>query len=118
MGGGNPWKDERAVIEQRKHKARAPYRVHGFGYKCRVEGVSSTIERVFGDYVTAKKFVDTAKEMVMKAFICNAERSSPVLKPLVGGRKEGLLIRRLMQHVRLSTTLYIVNRWNALGNAT
>ena len=105
-GGGNPRKDERAVIEQRKHKARAPYRVHGFGYKCRVEGVSSTIERVFGDYVTAKKFVDTAKEMVMKAFICNAERSSPVLKPLVGGRKEGLLIRRLMQHGRLSKTLY------------
>jgi len=92
-GGRKPRKDERAVIEQRKHKARAPYRVHGFGYKCRVEGVSSTIERVFGDYVTAKKFVDTAKEMVMKAFICNAERSSPVLKPLVGGRKEGLLIR-------------------------
>ena len=36
-----------------------------------VEGVYSCIKRIFGEYVTAKKFVNMAKEMAMKAHIYN-----------------------------------------------
>ena len=36
-----------------------------------VEGVFSCIKRVFGEYVTARKFVNMAREMAMKASIYN-----------------------------------------------
>ena len=34
-------------------------------------GVFSAIKRIFGEYVTAGKFANMAKEMIMKAFIYN-----------------------------------------------
>ena len=36
-----------------------------------MEGAFSVIKRVFGEYVTAKKFVNVAREMAMKASIYN-----------------------------------------------
>jgi hypothetical protein len=33
--------------------------------------VFSAIKRTFGEYVKARKFANTAKEMIMKAFIYN-----------------------------------------------
>ena len=45
--------------------------MHRFGYRWRVESAFSVIKRVFGEYVTAKKFVNMAREMAMKASIYN-----------------------------------------------
>jgi hypothetical protein len=42
-----------------------------FGYRWRVEGAFSVIKRVFGEYVSARKFVNMAREMAMKASIYN-----------------------------------------------
>ena len=61
-----------AVIEQQMFKPKAWSRIHRFGYRWRVEGTFSCIKRIFGEYVTAKKFVNMAKEMAMKASIYNA----------------------------------------------
>jgi len=61
-----------AVIEQQTFKPKAWSRIHRFGYRWRVEGTFSCIKRIFGEYVTAKKFVNMAKEMAMKASIYNA----------------------------------------------
>lgn len=61
-----------AVIEQQTFKPKAWSRIHRFGYRWRVEGAFSCIKRIFGEYVTAKKFVNMAKEMAMKASIYNA----------------------------------------------
>lgn len=36
-----------------------------------MEGAFSCIKRIFGEYVTAKKFVNMAREMAMKASIYN-----------------------------------------------
>jgi len=60
-----------AVIEQKIFKPKAWSRIHRFGYRWRVEGAFSVIKRVFGEYVTARKFVNMAKEMAMKASIYN-----------------------------------------------
>jgi len=60
-----------AVIEQQAFKPKAWSRIHRFGYRWRVEGAFSVIKRVFGEYVTAKKFVNMAREMAMKASIYN-----------------------------------------------
>jgi len=60
-----------AVIEQQAFKPKAWSNIHRFGYRWRVEGAFSVIKRVFGEYVTAKKFVNMAKEMAMKASIYN-----------------------------------------------
>ena len=60
-----------AVIEQQTFKPKAWSRIHRFGYRWRVEGAFSVIKRVFGEYVTAKKFVNMAREMAMKASIYN-----------------------------------------------
>jgi hypothetical protein len=60
-----------AVIEQQTFKPKAWSRIPRFGYRWRVEGAFSVIKRVFGEYVTAKKFVNIAKEMAMKASIYN-----------------------------------------------
>ncbi len=60
-----------AVIEQKRFKPRSWSRIHRFGYRWRVEGAYSCIKRIFGEYVTAKKFVNMANEMAMKAYIYN-----------------------------------------------
>ena len=60
-----------AVVEQQAFRPKAWSRIHRFGYRWRVEGAFSVIKRVFGEYVTARKFVNMAKEMAMKAFIYN-----------------------------------------------
>jgi len=60
-----------AVIEQKMFKPKAWSRIHRFGYRWRVEGAFSCIKRIFGEYVTAKKFVNMAKEMIMKASLYN-----------------------------------------------
>lgn len=60
-----------AVIEQQTFKPKAWSRIHRFGFRWRVEGAFSCIKRIFGEYVTARKFVNMAKEMVMKASIYN-----------------------------------------------
>ena len=60
-----------AVIEQKMFKPKAWSRIHRFGYRWRVEGAFSCIKRIFGEYVTAKKFVNMAKEMAMKASLYN-----------------------------------------------
>ena len=62
---------KKAVIEQQAFRPKAWSRMHRFGYRWRVEGAFSVIKRVFGEYVTARKFVNMAKEMAMKAFIYN-----------------------------------------------
>jgi hypothetical protein len=60
-----------AVIEQQTFKPRSWSRIHRFGHRWRVEGVFSCVKRIFGAYVTAKKFVNMAREMAMKASIYN-----------------------------------------------
>jgi len=60
-----------AVIEQQMFKPKAWSNIHRFGYRWRVEGAFSCIKRIFGEYVSAKKFVNMAKEMAMKVFIYN-----------------------------------------------
>jgi len=60
-----------AVIEQQMFRPKAWSRIHRFGYRWRVEGAFSCIKRIFGEYVSARKFVNMAKEMAMKAFIYN-----------------------------------------------
>ena len=57
-----------AVIEQKTFKPKA---IHRFGYRWRVEGAFPCIKRIFGEYVTAKKFANMAKEMTMKASLYN-----------------------------------------------
>lgn len=59
------------MIEQQAFRPKAWSRMHRFGYRWRVEGAFSCIKRIFGEYVSAKKFVNIAKEMAMKALICN-----------------------------------------------
>jgi len=68
--GGSPARRQ-AVIEQRKYRPRAWSGIHGFGSGWRVEGVFSAMKRIFGEYVTAGKFANMVKEMIMKAFIYN-----------------------------------------------
>jgi hypothetical protein len=60
-----------AVIEQQTFKSKAWSNIHRFGCRWRVEGAISVIKGVFGEYVTARKFVNMAKEMAMKASIYN-----------------------------------------------
>ena len=60
-----------AVVEQQAFRPKAWSRIHRFGYRWRVEGAFSVIKRIFGEYVTARKFVNMAKEMAMKASIYN-----------------------------------------------
>lgn len=61
-----------AVIEQQMFKPKSWSRIHRYGYRWRVEGVYSCIKRTFGEYVGAKKFVNMAREMALKASIYNA----------------------------------------------
>ena len=67
-----------AVIEQKTFKPKAWSRIHQFGYRWRVEGAFSCIKRVFGEYVSARKFANMAKEMLLKAYIYNGFMASLV----------------------------------------
>jgi len=58
-------------MEQRRLKPRAWSRVHRLGCRWRVEGAFSCIKRTFGEYVRARRFVNMAKEMAMKASLYN-----------------------------------------------
>jgi IS5 family transposase len=60
-----------AVIEQKAFKPKSWSRIHRFGYRWRVEGAFSSIKRIFGEYVSARKFVNMVREMAMKAYIYN-----------------------------------------------
>jgi hypothetical protein len=60
-----------SVIEQQNFKPKSWSNIHRFGYRWRVEGAYSCIKRIFGEYVTAKKFVNMAKEMALKVSIYN-----------------------------------------------
>ena len=62
---------KKAVIGQQAFRLKAWSRIHRFWYRWRVEGAFSCIKRIFGEYVTARKFVNMAKEMAMKASIYN-----------------------------------------------
>jgi Transposase DDE domain len=62
---------KKAVIEQQAFKPKSWSRIHRFGYRWKVEGAFSVIKRVFGEYVSARKFVNMAREMAMKASIYN-----------------------------------------------
>jgi ribosomal protein L32E len=60
-----------AAMEQKTFKPKAWSRIHRFGYRWRVEGAFSCIKRIFGEYVSARKFVNMAKEMLLKVYIYN-----------------------------------------------
>ena len=60
-----------AVIEQKRFKPKAWSKIHRYGYRWSVESAFSSIKRTFGEYVSAKKYVNMAKEMLIKAFIYN-----------------------------------------------
>ena len=60
-----------AVIEQKTFKPKAWSRIHRFGYRWKVEGAFSCIKRIFGEYTSARKFANMAKEMLLKASIYN-----------------------------------------------
>ena len=62
---------KKAVVEQQAFRPKAWSRIHRFGYRWRVEGAFSCIKRIFGEYVTARKFVNMAREMALKASIYN-----------------------------------------------
>src|SRR5713226_4729605 len=51
-----------AVIEQKMFKPRSWSRIHRFGYRWRVEGAYSCIKRIFGEYVSARKFVSMERD--------------------------------------------------------
>ena len=60
-----------AVVEQQAFKPKSWSNIHRYGYRWRVEGAFSCIKRTFGEYVSAKKFVNMAKEMLIKVSIYN-----------------------------------------------
>lgn len=70
-----------AVVEQSKFKPKAWSRIHRFGYRWRVEGAFSCIKRTFGEYVSSKKYVNMAKEMLVKAFLYNTFIASNQSRP-------------------------------------
>ena len=59
------------VGEQQAFTRRAWGRIRRFGYRWKIEGAFFVIKRIFGEYVTARKFVNMAREMAMKAYIYN-----------------------------------------------
>jgi hypothetical protein len=60
-----------AVVEQKALKPRAWSRMHHFGFRWVVEGVFSAMKRIFGEYVSARKFANMVREVVMKAYLYN-----------------------------------------------
>ena len=61
-----------AVMEQQTFKPKAWSRIHRFGHRWRAEGAFSCIKRIFGEYVSARKFINMAREMAIKVSIYNA----------------------------------------------
>jgi transposase len=61
---------KQAVAEQLKNP-KAWKRSHNYGLRWRAEAVFSTLKRLFGEYVTAKKFRNMVKEMLLKAALHN-----------------------------------------------
>ena len=59
-----------AVIEQQMDYKAWKER-HDYGNRWAVEGAFSSIKRIFGEYVSAKKFVNMAKEMATKVSLYN-----------------------------------------------
>ena len=70
---GGSYAKKKAVMEQHAFGPKAWSRIHRFGYGWRVEGSFPCIKRNFGEYVTAKKFVNMARkgatESIYKGFI-------------------------------------------------
>ena len=60
-----------AVVEQQELGSKKWSKAHGFGYRWMAECAFSCIKRIFGEYVTARKFVNMAREMVRKASLYN-----------------------------------------------
>ena len=47
---------KKVLMEQQAFRPKAWSRIHRFGYRWRVEGTFSCVKRIFGEYVTARKF--------------------------------------------------------------
>ena len=62
---------KKAVIEQQMFRPKAWSRIHRFGFRWRAEGAFSSIKRIFGEYVSARRFANMVREMRMKASIYN-----------------------------------------------
>ena len=60
-----------AVIEQQAFRPKAWSRMHRFGFRWRAEGAFSSMKRAFGEHVSARRFANMAKEMLLKASIYN-----------------------------------------------
>ena len=82
-----------AVIEQQAFKPKAWNNIHQFGYRWRVEETFSIIKRVFGENITATKFVNMAREMAVKTSIYNMfitatvqESDDASARPMLEGR--------------------------------
>jgi hypothetical protein len=58
-----------AVVEQRSNPDWR--RTKGYGYRWTAESAFSSIKRVFGEYVTARKWSNMIKELLLKASIYN-----------------------------------------------
>lgn len=56
---------KKAVMKQQAFRPRTWSRIHRFGYRWRVEWTSSVIMRVFGKYITARKFVNTYDKFLL-----------------------------------------------------
>ena len=65
------WARKMAVIEQQTFRPKAWSRIHRFGYRWRAEGAFSSVKRIFGEYVSARRFRNMAREMLLKASIYN-----------------------------------------------
>ncbi|TLM99946.1 IS5 family transposase [bacterium] len=61
---------KKAVVEQQKDIKKWK-KDHHYGDRWAVEGAFSVIKRIFGEYVSAKKFVNMAKEMTIKTSLYN-----------------------------------------------
>jgi hypothetical protein len=65
------WASKMAVVEQQAFRPRAWARIHRFGFRWRAEGTLSSIKRIFDEYVSARRFRNMAREMLLKASIYN-----------------------------------------------
>ena len=64
------WARRRAAREFLKNEKRWKRKV-GYGRRWAAEGTFSNLKRTFGEFVTARKFKNMAKEMMLKAFCYN-----------------------------------------------
>ena len=59
-----------AVLKQKRNCAKWKSSV-GYGYRWVVEGVFSSMKRIFGEYVSARKFPNMVQEMILKTSLYN-----------------------------------------------